>query len=455
MLHGHQSLSLRLIALMAAQTAVLAIVLVTFAGMSAPQTTVAMAILAAALILSAWLVKRLLAPPLANAVIAPTRDVSDTGAVSHELERLSASHLQLVLGDSTPDQHREDLNEARLDEPHQAEKQADALMGVVAALDGGLRRLACGDLTVRIEAPFPEELEGLRADFNNSLDRLEETIGEMGGSSSALHGRNAELHSEMKLLMDKAASHTAMIASTAEQASALFEIIRETKTQAQDAGTVGHNAMLDVAGTAGIASTATSAMATVEETSAKIVPLTETIARLAFQANMLAMNAKIEAAHPGQSGQDLKVIAEDIRQLAEKSAGAAKEISILGRQTAEAATLGGRAIGRVCGELNAARIYVEALHERVGRISASSTRETEAMEELRSALMTLSKSGREQFTSIDGLRRNADGMTREIAAIDRHASRFTPVTVIQPFSVFKPQPHDAPRRGSHLRLVKT
>jgi hypothetical protein len=70
-------------------------------------------------------------------------------------------------------------------------------------------------------------------------------------------------------------------------------------------------------------------------------------------------------------------------------------------------------------------------------------------------MMKLARTSREHAATIETLRTRTDVISREVAVVDRHASRFIPIRAIQPGSIFKPQPEGGSKPGAHLRLVKS
>ncbi len=235
----------------------------------------------------------------------------------------------------------------------------------------GLRRLAVGDLTIRLDMPFPEEYEGLRADFNHSLTILEDVLGMIGGGAHGLQMTCSATRDGMAETAEAGGRLTAAIAKTAADVGTLAETLKVRKMQAQHTADIAHNARLDMRPSKEMMQAATVAMEAIRKASLKIEPATATIRDIAFQANMLALNAGIEAAHSGEAENDFKTVAKEILGLAERAAEAAKEISGLSRRSAEAAELGGRSVEKAGGELDAMTIYADALQ---GHVEALATR---------------------------------------------------------------------------------
>jgi hypothetical protein len=101
-------------------------------------------------------------------------------------------------------------------------------------------------------------------------------------------------------------------------------------------------------------------------------------------------------------------------------------------------------------------LYLEAIHEKTQQLAANTTEQRKGAAGLRVAVMTLAKTGREEIVRAEHLSDRAADLARQVTALDRQLGPYVPVTVIQPGSVFKPQPAplgQTPRRPPHLRLV--
>ncbi|RWX79004.1 methyl-accepting chemotaxis protein [Neorhizobium lilium] len=331
--------------------------------------------------------------------------------------------------------------------------EAEAMKAVLATLDGALRRLACGDLTIRLADEFPETFEGLRTDFNQSVMRIEDTLQAVTSTASALHGSGAELQVQVDAAKISFAEHSAAIAKATAETGSLLESTRQRDEEIRHLSTVSYNALLDLRKSQDVFSVPLTAMRSVSATTTEMAPVADRIVQLALEANMAAMNLNIQASHREGNAPAMDGLAEEIRRLAEETAEAAKQVAVLGRRAAQVAATGEQQANRVSGEMAAIGIYVEALHQKTEKLSTSTIEQRQDADSLRSAVMTLAKSSRDHAVQVEQLSRKADDMTRGVMALDRQAGRYIPVTIIQPDSVFRPQPTDKPIRPPHLRLV--
>jgi methyl-accepting chemotaxis protein len=199
---------------------------------------------------------------------------------------------------------------------------------VVQGLAQGLDRLSAGDLTVRLSQPFAADYEGLRADFNQAVERLE---GAMAAVVSAVSGLNAGAGGIATAADDLSRRSEQQAASLEETAAALDEITATVRRTAEGANEA-HRAVSDAQTEAGrsreVVAAAVEAIGGIEASSRQVAQIIGVIDEIAFQTNLLALNAGVEAARAGDAGKGFAVVAQEVRALAQRSAEAAKEIKI-------------------------------------------------------------------------------------------------------------------------------
>jgi methyl-accepting chemotaxis protein len=197
-------------------------------------------------------------------------------------------------------------------------------------------------------------------------------------------------------------------------------------------------------------------MTTATETVVKIEPVAAAFRDIAFEANILAVNAAIEAACDGGQGRRGAAdrFATEIRSLAERAAEAAKEISQLSRQSAEATQRAGLAIDKTAAELAVVGRNLNTLESDLDMIAASSSDAIEKAAAVRMSILALAKDGGEMDAKLDALDARIDRIMREIGAIDHNSGRFTRVTVLTQAGMITPRTSTPVKRGAYLRLVK-
>src|ERR1700722_5927089 len=215
----------------------------------------------------------------------------------------------------------------------------------IEALGRGLSRLASGDLIQPIDTPFAGATETLRRDFNASVEKLKHMVVAVASSADAI-GVGAR---EMSTASDDLSRRTEQQAASLEQtAAALDEItatVRKAAEGAMHARQVVVAADADAQRSALVVRQAVEAMDAIAGSARKISRIIGVIDEIAFQSNLLALNAGVEAAGAGDAGRGFAVVAAEVRALAQRSAEAAKEIKGLVSASSQQVDQGVKLVG--------------------------------------------------------------------------------------------------------------
>ncbi|MBB3590260.1 methyl-accepting chemotaxis protein [Rhizobium sp. BK529] len=206
---------------------------------------------------------------------------------------------------------------------------AEALSAAVMALAQGLTRLANGDLTASIDQPFREELERLRQDFNQTAMRLCNAMKDIAQNSTSIQANSHQ----MRAAADDLAKRTEQQAASLEETSAALDeitsTVRNATSRAEEVGQMVAHTRQNTEKSDAIVGDAMAAMERIENASREIGTIINVIDEIAFQTNLLALNAGVEAARAGEAGKGFAVVAQEVRELAGRAAGAAKDIKAL------------------------------------------------------------------------------------------------------------------------------
>jgi len=285
-------------------------------------------------------------------------------------------------------------------------------------------RIASGDLTTEVALKGSDEtadlLRALR-DMNSSLRRI---VGEVRGSTDLVATASREILQ----------GNTDLSTRTEEQASALEET---SASMQQMAATVGQNAQnakvanelaieaSSVAAKGGdVVRQAVGTMNGITESSKKISDIIGVIDSIAFQTNILALNAAVEAARAGEQGRGFAVVASEVRNLAQRSAAAAKEIKELITDSVGKVDAGSRQVndaGRTMDEIVASVRKVSAL---IAEIAAASQEQAQGIEQVSETMSQLEKVTQQNAAMVEEASAAAGSLEMQSQTLSRSISAF-------------------------------
>ena len=224
-----------------------------------------------------------------------------------------------------------------------------------------------GDLTRRVPASAASgQFEALGRGVNDIADRLAGLVIAVSGSAAEVRRGAEEIVDGSSSIATRTAQAAASLENTASTLQQVTSAVRQTAQHAALANDVA--AQTRQAATDGLAtvSAATASMTQIESASHEIAGIVEIVNKIAFQINMLAINATIEAAHAGAQGRGFAVVADEVRALATRATGASRDIAALVGNTIERVTEGaklvahsGATLERVVGSFNRVAVLMD------------------------------------------------------------------------------------------------
>lgn len=192
-----------------------------------------------------------------------------------------------------------------------------------------MTKLSNGELIYRLENPFIKDYEALRNSFNVAVERLHSAMKDVIGATDTIDGSAHEISSAIEDLSSRNETQAATLAETAAGVDQITKKVKETADGAIAARQAVHGARADAENGEKVVGEVISAMDEINRSSEKIGQIIGLIDEIAFQTNLLALNAGVEAARAGEAGRGFAVVATEVRNLAQRSAEAAKDIKAL------------------------------------------------------------------------------------------------------------------------------
>lgn len=219
-----------------------------------------------------------------------------------------------------------------------AEEQATR--SVVDSIAQGLNRLADGDLSTSIDQPFRGDLDRLRVDFNQTTERLQRVMGEIHVNTMSIQGNSQQMRSAADDLARRTEQQAASLEETSAALDQITATVRSATERAEEASHMVENTRQNTERSGKVVGDAMAAMGRIEDASLEIGKIINVIDEIAFQTNLLALNAGVEAARAGEAGKGFAVVAQEVRELAGRAAGAAKDIKTLVTKSGDAVKIG-------------------------------------------------------------------------------------------------------------------
>jgi methyl-accepting chemotaxis protein len=246
--------------------------------------------------------------------------------------------------------------------------------------------VAAGDLTSRITVQTSEEtgqlLQALK-DMNDSLVRI---VGEVRTSTDTIATASSQIASGNLDLSSRTEEQASSLEETASSMEELTSTVRQNVDNARQANAMAVSAS-EVASKGGaVVSQVVETMGAINDSSKKIADIIGVIDGIAFQTNILALNAAVEAARAGEQGRGFAVVASEVRNLAQRSAAAAKEIKALIVDSVEKVEAGGKLVDRAGATMHEIVDSVKRVTDIMAEIVAASQEQSAGIEQINQAI---------------------------------------------------------------------
>jgi methyl-accepting chemotaxis protein len=259
----------------------------------------------------------------------------------------------------------------------------------VNELAEGLQSMADGDLNQTIDKPFIASLERLRTDYNASIGRLRSAMRAIAQNATQIASGTREISVASDDLARRSESQAASVEQTASALTEISTTVSDSARRAADAGKLVDDTTHSAKESTEVVHQTVQAMSRIEHSSLQIAGIVSVIDDIAFQTNLLALNAGVEAARAGEAGKGFAVVAHEVRELAQRSAAAAKEIKALIRDSETSVRDGVALVGKTGAALEAIAARVLQVHDNVSGIVVAAREQSQALGQINEAIMSM------------------------------------------------------------------
>ena len=189
--------------------------------------------------------------------------------------------------------------------------------------------LSHGDLSNHIKSQDQGRFAEVRDNINDTLNNLDQMVKQIRTASDVITQSSQEITSVGDNLLQRSKSQSSSLEETAASMQEMTSTVRNNAENAREASELSSTSTEQAKHGGSVVKQAIDAMHEINNSSNKIASITNVIDEIAFQTNLLALNAAVEAARAGEQGRGFAVVATEVRNLAQRSATAAKEIKDL------------------------------------------------------------------------------------------------------------------------------
>jgi methyl-accepting chemotaxis protein len=301
------------------------------------------------------------------------------------------------------------------------------------------QRVAAGDLSADPQVRSRDEIGQLQSALKHMNDQLLRMVREIRGGSDAIATASSQIAAGNHDLSSRTEQQAGALEETASSMEELNATVSHTADNARQASQLAAAASI-VAGRGGaVVAQVVETMASIDASSKKIADIISVIDGIAFQTNILALNAAVEAARAGEQGRGFAVVASEVRNLAHRSAAAAKEIKELISDSVEKVDSGARLVGEAGATMGEIVGSVQRVTDIIGQITSATGEQRSGIGQINQAI-----------SQMDQVTQQNAALVEEAAAASA-AMQDQAQQLARVVSVFKLNSDDAGGRSSPAR----
>ncbi|HEY0488138.1 MAG TPA: methyl-accepting chemotaxis protein [Telluria sp.] len=292
--------------------------------------------------------------------------------------------------------------------------------GYAAAIAGSI---ASGDLAVNIDTRHGDNSSLLFA-MKGMRDSLVDIVAQVRTGTNAIATASTEIAAGNIDLSGRTEAQAGTLEETASSMEELTGTVRQNADNARQANLLAVSASEVAVKGGAVVSQVVDTMASINESSKKIVDIIGVIDGIAFQTNILALNAAVEAARAGEQGRGFAVVATEVRNLAQRSAAAAHEIKALIGSSVERVEVGARLVDEAGTTMEEIVTSVKRVTDIMTEISLASQEQTAGIEQVNQAIGHMDEATQRNAALVEQATAAAASLQDEARALEQVVSIF-------------------------------
>ncbi|WP_426210356.1 methyl-accepting chemotaxis protein [Massilia sp. TWP1-3-3] len=287
---------------------------------------------------------------------------------------------------------------------------------IVAPLHGAVsiaKKVAAGELTARVKVEGQDETSELLQALHDMIDSLSRTVGEVRSGTETITVASQQIAAGNADLSARTESQASSLEETASSMEELTSTVKQNADNARQANQLAVSAS-SVALTGGsVVAQVVDTMGSIKDSSRKIVDIIGVIDGIAFQTNILALNAAVEAARAGEQGRGFAVVAAEVRNLAQRSAGAAKEIKSLIGDSVDKVDAGSKLVDQAGQTMELIVTSIKQVADIMGEITAATQEQSNGIEEVNQAITQMDEMTQQNAALVEQAAAAAESMQEQ------------------------------------------
>ena len=284
--------------------------------------------------------------------------------------------------------------------------------------------IAAGDLTSRIEVTSTDETGRLLDSMKKMNESLAKIVGEVRHASDNIATGSTQIASGTQDLSSRTEEQASNLEQTAASMEELTATVKQSAESARQANQLAASASTAAENGGRVVSEVVKTMESITAQSHKISEIITVIDGIAFQTNILALNASVEAARAGEQGRGFAVVAGEVRNLAQRAAQAAKEIKTLINASVEQIENGGHLVHTAGSTMGDIVDQVKRVSDLIGEITAASVEEGTGIGQINDAVVQLDQVTQQNAALVEESAAAADSLRHEANELAKAVSVF-------------------------------
>lgn len=286
------------------------------------------------------------------------------------------------------------------------------------------RSVAAGDLTQGIDVRSTDEIGQLMQALKNMNDRLLKIVGEVLVGTDTIAAVSIQIASGNRDLSSRTAEQASSLEQTALSMEELTSTVKQNSDNAHQANQLAASASEVALMGGAVVSQVVNTMGSINESARKIVDIISMIDGIAFQTNILALNAAVEAARAGEQGRGFAVVATEVRNLAQRSTAAAKEIKSLISDSLEKVEAGRKLAGEAGNTMDNVVASVKRVTDIMGEITTATQEQSNGIAQVNQAISQMDQVTQQNAALVEQAAAAADNLQEQAEELVKMVSMF-------------------------------